>query len=538
MNPSQPALRPHLPLVIALALATGGEVFTSSAVGLALPKMAAQFSASPDEISWAVTFYFAGYLTGLPLTAWLSDLLGQKRYVGFSIGVYVAASLGCIASPSLAIFLVMRTIQGAAGACFVARAIFTFTKELRPPVLFRALYIFIGAFSLRAFGLPFGGYLVENLSWRWLFVVPVVEMAFGALPALFFSKEIWPRRVQPQTDFSGLIALVAGFGAFLILLYRGQRSDWFASPAIVVLLVTVLVALPVFFWQQNRHTNCRSLITIESLRYRGMGVGVTLSFLAGVMMVGGVYVLPQFLLRVAGCNAQLTGWLMSIDAFGTMAGLALAAWTLGHVPTRSLLTVSGIVFTASLLLFAFRITSATAVGSLYLPLALHGFGVGLALPPIGIFSFRAMGANFQHSSEGRAWHYTARQLGGAVALAFTVLILDVRTTVHSSRLDEGFTNVNQPFAQTVSAIGRGLSSHGFAPALAEPAARLVVSRIVTREATVLAFQNIFLFTTIVGVAVSALSFGLPKARGAAPAKPTPVTPPIFTPGAHVVNAKI
>ncbi|HEY4246336.1 MAG TPA: MFS transporter [Lacunisphaera sp.] len=538
MSPSQPSLRPYLPLVIALALATGGEVFTSSAVGLALPKMAAQFSASPDEISWAVTFYFVGYLICLPLTAWLSDLLGQKRYVGFSIAIYIAASLGCMASPSLAIFLVMRTIQGAAGACFVARAIFTFTKELRPPVLFRALYIFIGAFSLRAFGLPFGGYLVENLSWRWLFAVPVAVMGFGALPALFLSTEIWPRRTQPKTDFSGLIALAAGFGAFLILLYRGQRSDWFASPAMVVLLATAVVALPVFFWQQNRPTNRRSLITIDSLRYRGMGVGVTLSFLAGVMMVGGIYVLPQFLLRVVGCNAQLTGWLASIDAFGTMAGLALAAWTLGRWPTRLLLTASGIVFTSSLLLFAFRITSATPVNSLYLPLALHGFGVGLALPPIGIFSFRAMGTNFQHSSEGRAWHYTARQLGGAVALAFTVLILDVRTTVHSSWLDEALTNVNQPLAQTVSAIGRGLSSHGLTPALAEPAAKVVVSRIVAREATVLAFQDIFLFTTIFGVAVSVLSFGLPKARETAPAKPIPAAPAIFTPVAAGIYPKL
>lgn len=538
MSPSQPSLRPHLPLVIALALATGGEVFTSSAVGLALPKMAAQFSASPDEISWAVTFYFTGYLVCLPLTAWLSDLLGQKRHVGFSIAVYIASSLGCMASPSLAIFLMMRTIQGAAGACFVARAIFTFTKELRPPVLFRALYIFIGAFSLRAFGLPFGGYLVENLSWRWLFAVPVVVMGFGALPALFLSREIWPRRVQSKTNFTGLIALAAGFGAFLILLYRGQRSDWFASPAMVVLFATALVALPVFFWQQNRVTNRRSLITVESLRHRGMGVGVTLSFLAGVMMVGGLYVLPQFLLRVVGCNARLTGWLMSIDAFGTMAGLALAAWTVGRWPTRSLLTASGILFTTSLFVFAFRITSGTPVSSLYLPLALHGFGVGLALPPIGIFSFRAMGTNFQHSSEGRAWHYTARQLGGAVALAFTVLLLDVRSTVHSSRLNEALTNVNQPLAQTVAAIGRGLSSRGFTPALAEPAAHLVVSRIVAREATVLAFQDVFFFTTIFGVAVSALSFGLPKTRRAAPGKPVPATPAIFKAVAHAVNTKL
>jgi DHA2 family multidrug resistance protein len=529
MNPAQPSLRPHLPLVLALAFATGGEVFTSSAVALALPRMAAQFSASPDEISWAVTLYFTGYLVCLPLTAWLSDLLGQRRYVGIAIITYMAASLGCMASPSLPVFLFMRTIQGAAGACFVARAIFTFTKELRPPVLTRALFIFIGAFSLRAFGLPFGGYLVENLSWRWLFAVPVVIMGVGALPALFFSKEIWPRQTHKKIDFSGLITLSAGFGALLVLLYRGQRNDWLASPATLVLLAMASIALPVFFWQQNRRTNRRTLISIASLRYRGMGVGVTLSFLAGVMMVGGVFVLPQFLLRVVGCNAQLAGWLMSVDAFGTMAGLALAAWTLSRVMTRSLLTASGIFFTVSLLLLAFRITSATPVEALYLPLALHGFAVGLALPPIGIFSFRTMGANYHHSSEGRAWHYTARQLGGAVALTLTVLILDVGTSVHSNRLNENLSNIDQQTAQTVSAISRALASHGFAPALANEAGHVVLGHLVARESTVLAFQDVFLLTAIFGIPVSLLSFGLPKMRGLKPAKPAPTVSTVFTP---------
>jgi DHA2 family multidrug resistance protein len=197
--------------------------------------------------------------------------------------------------------------------------------------------------------------------------------------------------------------------------------------------------------------------------------------------------------------------------------------------TRSLLTASGIFFTVSLLLLAFRITSATPVEALYLPLALHGFAVGLALPPIGIFSFRTMGANYHHSSEGRAWHYTARQLGGTVALALTVLILDVGTSVHSSRLDENLSNVSQPTAQTVSAVSRGLASHGFAPALANQAAHVVLGHLVARESTVLAFQDVFFLTAIFGLPVSLLSFGLPKVRGVRPAKPTPAPPPIFTP---------
>ncbi len=509
-----PSLRPHLPLVLALALATGAEAFTSSAVGIALPRIAAGFAASPDEISWAVTLYLASYAVFLPLTAWFSDVLGQRRYVGFSMLAYLLTSVGCMASPTLPVFLAMRVLQGAAGAAFLARAIFTFTKELRPPVLWKAFYIFIGAFSLRAFGLPLGGYLVDNLSWRALFALPAIVIGCGALPALFYSTEIWPRRRRTAPDLIGLALLAGGLGALLVLLMRGQRDDWLGSPAIVALLTTVLLAVPLFFWRQHRPGNDRRLITIASLRYRGMGVGVTLSFLAGVMMIGGVYVLPQFLLRVVGCDAYRTGWLMSIDAFAMMAGLAFTVWTLGRILTRSLLTLAGMLFSASMMLLAFRITSATPVEALYLPMALHGLGIGLALPPIGIFSFRAIGANQHHNSEGRAWHYTARQLGSAVAIAGVVMILDTRTTIHSSQLAENLTGVSPLVRQTLIAIGRGLASHGLPPAFAPQAATAVLGRIVARESAVLAFHDLFLLTTVVGVVVSVLSLGLPRLRRA------------------------
>jgi DHA2 family multidrug resistance protein len=508
-------LRTHLALILAFAFATGAEAFTTSAVGLALPRIAADFAASPDEISWAVTAYLAAFTVCLPLTAWRAELLGQRRYLALSIVVYLAASLGCMLSPTLPFFLAMRGLEGAAGSAFLARAIFTFTKEFRPPVLFQALIVFVGAFVLRALGLPFGGWLVDHLSWRWLFGVSSLVLGAGALPALLWSKEVWPRHRETKADAPGLLLLTAGLGALTVAAVRGQRDAWFASPAIVALLLVAATALPLFGWHQHRAGNRRRLITFASLRHRGMGVGVALSFLAGLMLVGGVYVLPQFFLRIVGCDAVTTGWLLSIDAIAVVAGLLAAMAVFSRVLTRSTLTFSGLLFTVSMLLLAARITSATPVEAFWLPLALHGFGVGLALPPIGIFSFRAIGAHHAHNAEGRAWHYTARQLGATVAVVVAVWMLDTRATVHSARLAEHVTATNPLVASTVSTLGRGLASHGLPPAVGADAARLVLGHLVARESSVLAFQDLFLLTAVVGVVVSALSFGLPKLRGAA-----------------------
>ncbi|HVT74211.1 MAG TPA: MFS transporter [Lacunisphaera sp.] len=508
-------LASRLPLIVALALATGTEAFTTSAVGLALPRIAAGFGASLDEISWAVTLYLAAAAIALPLSSWLSDILGQRRYLAGAMLAYLVASAGCLLSPTLPVFLAWRTLQGAAGSGFIARAIFTFTKEFRPPVLFRVFYLFIGAFALRALGLPFGGYLLDHLSWRWLFAVPVVLLGFGALPALALSTEVWPRRRTPAADFTGLVLLVTGVGALLVLLQRGQRDDWLASAGIRALAAVALVALPLFFWHEQRAGD-RRLISAASLRSRSMGVGVTLSFLAGLMLAGGVFVLPLFLFRVIGSDGVLTGWLMSVDSFALMAGLLTAVWVFGRKLTRLLLAAAGVSFAVSMLLFAFRVTAGTPVGSLVLPLFLHGFGVGLALPPIGIFSFGPIGADPFLNAEGRAWHYTARLVGGVVAVAFAALLLDLRGSVHSSRLAEHLTAFDPAAQQALSSLTRGLVAHGFDPRLGRDGASFVLSRLLGRESTLLAFHDLFLVTALVGLVVVLLTPVLPGLNAAAP----------------------
>lgn len=531
-TPSPARLAPYLPLVIALALAAGTEAFVSTAVGIALPRIAADLSASPDEISWAVTLYLTGYAVALPLTAWLSDRFGQRPYLGFSILAYAAASLGCLASTSLTSFLVWRTLEGAAGSAFLARAIFTFTKELRPPVLTRALMIFIGGFSLRAFGLPFGGLLIDSYSWRWIFAAAALLLIGGALPALLQSAEIWPRRpAAPSPDTAEIVLLGVGLGALLVALARGERDEWLASPTIAGLVLVGATALAGFVWRQIRGRGGRHVLPLSVLHYGGMAVGVVLSFLAGAMLIGGVYVLPQFFLGIVHTDAYRAGWLMSLDGWALMAGLASAANLLGRRMTRAPLMLSGLTFAFSMLWLARCVTSATPIEALYGPVLLHGYAVGLALPPIGIFSFRAIGANHADNSEGRAWHYTARQVGAAVAVALAVVVLDVRTTAHSGRLAEHFTTLNPAATQAVAAIGRALVSHGLAPAAAGPAAHLVADHMVMREATVLAFRDFFVLAAAVGLAVSALTFGLPGVprRRPAPAASTPALPAPFSP---------
>jgi DHA2 family multidrug resistance protein len=152
--------------VAAVTLATAAEVFVLGGVGVALPNMAASFGASADEISWAVTLYLVGFTLMLPLTAWFSDVLGQRLFLAASMVVYMLASVGCAASRSLTMFLIMRTVQGAAGAPYLVRALFSFGAQLTPAAFRRASFIITIPFAFKTISPIVSGYLADNYSWR------------------------------------------------------------------------------------------------------------------------------------------------------------------------------------------------------------------------------------------------------------------------------------------------------------------------------------------------------------------------------------
>lgn len=512
------AILEHMQLILGLAIAAGMEAFVSSAVSLALPRIAADFSASPDEISWAVTLYLVGFAIALPGSAWCATQLGQKKFLSLCVAGYIIASIGCALTTLLPTFLAMRLIQGAAGASFVARALFTFTKEFRPPALIYVLFVLVGSFSLRAIGLPIGGLFIDEYSWRWIFWITAGVLSLAALPLLLLSREVWPRSEQKGGDYMGFVYLVAFFGALLIALGRGQREAWSASPYVVTLLTAAAFALFAYIWREVEGGLGGSILPLRLLALPQMAIGATLSFFAGFMLTSGLYVLPQFLLGVVRWDSFHVGLLMSIDSFGLMAGIAAAAWTLGKFMTRTLVVASGLLFSLSMILLASRMSAQTPVEAFYLPSVLRGFAVGLALPPIGIFSFIGIASDPRRNGQGRAWQYTIRQLGAVAGMAFVVWWLDQRLIVHSSHLGQSLSLGTSPASQYLSQVSRGLSTSGLSPFTEGAAANLLLSRLVAREASILAYQDTFGVLALIGVLVASGGLLLPRVRKSGPAQ--------------------
>jgi MFS transporter, DHA2 family, multidrug resistance protein len=508
-------------LVAALILATAAEAFVLGGVGVALPNMAASFGASADEISWAVTLYLVGFTVMLPLTAWFSDVLGQRLFLAASMVVYMVASVGCAASHSLTLFLVMRTLQGAAGAPYLVRALLTFGTQLTPAAFRRASFIIAIPYGFKTIAPIVSGYLADHYSWRYFFLIPIPLLGLAALLPLIMSTEVWPRRRHPHPDVAGLALLIAGLGGLFIALYRGQQDAWFDSAMIRGMIVVAVIAIPLLIWHSHRPENHRRFIAPESLRHRGVIAGLFYGFFIGILLYAGVYLLPQFLRVVGRHDAFGAGLLTSVDFLATTVGLVICTLCMGLVRTRAWLFLSGVLFTASMILFATRQTSATADDALYLPLILRGLSIGFLLPSSAMLTFQAvLSANHGHAAEARGLFHTTRQLGGAIGVAVIVAMLDARGTLHSGQLSEHLNSVSPAYHRVLATLTTGLAHHGLAPSVSERAAQVAMEAMVRREATVLSFQDVFFVMAGIGAVASVLAFAFESPRKRARQKAT------------------
>jgi membrane fusion protein (multidrug efflux system) len=504
-----------------MLLAISAELVAATGIGVALPDVAGSFGASPDETSWVLTLYLVGFTVVLPLTPYLCDTLGQRLYLGASILAYMLATVGCACSSSLEMLLVMRTVAGAAGAVFLVRYVVTVRSRLDAKSRPKALLLIVLPFFVRGATPVAAGYLTEALSWRWIFLVSL-PLSGSALAALCFSTETWHRRRRLLPDPTGLVLLICGIGGLCVLLSRGQIDDWFGNRLLGLLAIIAVVALPIFIWHQHRDGNHRHLIRLGSLTHRGVIPGLFFAGLFGFSLQGGLYLLPQFLRSIGRNDAISAGWMFGIDTISTAVALIVVATGVVRFPSRKWLLAAGALFTASMLLFAFRQTSATPNESLWLPLMLRGAAMAAAFLPLPDLMFRDVASvSFNRLAEARALYYTVRQLGGVAGVAALAWLLDQREAVNSTHLTQRMSAVDINTQIAMSRIGQGLAARGLTPAQTATGAKVVVNRLLMREAAVLSYQDIFLVLAVIGggMCITALFFrkvvrAVPVSQGA------------------------
>jgi MFS transporter, DHA2 family, multidrug resistance protein len=238
-----------------VGLAAFMEVLDISIANVALQHIAGSLSASAEESTWVLTSYLVTNAIVLPISGWLATTIGRKRYflgciIGFSI-----TSLLCGLAPNLPVLIIARGLQGITGGGLQPNAQAILADAFPPQKRGLAFAAYgIAVVFAPAVGPALGGWITDNFTWRWVFLlnVPVgAALSLLAINVLEDPPELVARRKARlkegiRLDYIGFFLLAIGMCALQVVLDKGQEDDWFASRFITDLTITAAITLAGF----------------------------------------------------------------------------------------------------------------------------------------------------------------------------------------------------------------------------------------------------------------------------------------------------
>jgi DHA2 family multidrug resistance protein len=436
MQDWKPAFNPWLVAVV-VAIASFMEVLDTSIANVALPHIAGNLGASQSQATWVLTTYLVANAIVLPITGWISSAMGRKRFFMLCIAIFAASSLLCGLAPSMPILLFARALQGAGGGGLqpMSQAIMadSFPAKLRGAAF--ALYG-ITVLVAPALGPTLGGWITDNYSWRWIFLIniPVGFLAIGLIYKLVEDPPFL-RRFKPgemRLDYVGLSLLVLGVSALQIFLDKGQEDDWFGSNFITTLIVTSIVCLSGLILWELRHKE--PLVDVRLYKLFNFSSINMMMFLAGAVVFSSSVLMPQFLQMLAGYTAQQAGLVVSAGAASLLISMPLIAVLSTKVPAKYLIAF-GWLFSATGLFLSMKYLSLgvdfkTACGIMVLQYA----PIGFVFVPCVTASYFGISRDKSDAVSGLT--NFIRNIGSSVGASLVTTILVRRQQFHMVRLGE------------------------------------------------------------------------------------------------------
>ena len=481
----------HNPWLIALTvtLATFMEVLDTSIANVALPHIAGSVGASQEEATWVLTSYLVSSAVILPISGWLSNRIGRKRFYMTCVVMFTVCSLLCGLAPSLGFLIVARVLQGLGGGGLAPseQAILadTFPIEKRGQAF--ALYG-TAVVIAPAIGPTLGGWITDNYNWHWIFFI---NLPVGLL-SLYLSNRMVedPPEITARTqrrdpvDFIGLLAVAIGVGLLEFTLDKGQEKDWFGSGMIQTTAFLAVSTLIFFaFWEWN-HPD--PIVDLKLLKNRNFGTAVFLQLILGMVLFGSTVLIPQFLQTLLGYTAERAGMVLSPAGFVMMLMMAIAGRTLGKGDPR-LMVMLGYLAVAAGLYNLTRLDLYSSFGTVTLWRMLQVIGLPFIFIPISTLNY--VGVPRDKSNQISSLSNFARNMGGSAGTALLTTFLARSSQVNQLSL-----------ASNISAGGYAISAYvsRFADlahtslAAAEPLAMAQVYGLMQQQASMLAYKNAFL----------------------------------------------
>jgi DHA2 family multidrug resistance protein len=501
---SQPVTlkRPTInPWVIALTvtLATFMELLDTSIANVSLPYIAGGLGRSYDEVTWILTTYLVANAVVLPMSAWLSRVVGRKNYYLACVGLFTITSLFCGIAPSLNIMLIARILQGIGGGGLapVEQAILVDTFPPHKRAMAFALYT-VAIVTAPAIGPVLGGWITDNYNWRWVFFINIpvgllsifLTSRFVYDPPAFAEerKTVRGEDGKLRVDAIGIALIGLGSAALEIFLDRGQIDDWFGSRFITWTFAIALTCLgTAVFWELKQND---PVIEFRLLKTRSFAIACFFYFIFGFGLFGSTTMIPQLLQTLYGYRAIDAGLVLGPGAFVITLLAPLGAQLVQRriVQPRILLFGAVVVVGISFLHYS-HFNLDTDYSHYAWARALQGLGYAFFFVPLSVIAYSQL--NPSQNNKASSITNFFRNWGGSFGIAFITTVSERRSNFHQSILSSNASPSSPALQQQIHQSAALLQARGFSPVDALGAAYAHYYAQLQAHAHLLAFMDCF-----------------------------------------------
>ena len=460
-------------------------------VSASIAEIQAGLSASPDEVSQVQTSYLIAEIIMIPLSGWLSRLLSTRVLFTISAVGFTVFSALCASATSLGSMVFFRAAQGFIGGAMIP-TVFATSFLLFPGKRRAQISVLIGLTATLAptIGPTLGGWLTQELSWHWLFLINV---PVGALVAF----NVWTFLNIDKPDFSlarsfdalGLVLMATFLGSLEYVLEEGNRNDWFEDNTVAWLAMISGVSAALFLWRMLSHRT--PLVDLRAFTNANFAFGCLFSLVVGTGLYGSVYVIPLFLGRVRGFDSLEIGETMFVTGL-TMFFAAPITGKLSAKMDMRVMLAGGLVMFGTSLAWLGHLTNQSSFWEMLAPQALRGASLMFIMLPTNQLALGTLPPQQLKNASGL--YNLMRNLGGAIGLALINFIATTRLAGHTLHLNEqvtwaraGATNMLQNLTY---AMRPGMEGGAHLAALKK------ISLMVQREALTLTYNDVLLLMSL------------------------------------------
>ena len=490
VNPYIVAVSVLLPAFLALA--------ASSATNVSQPHIAGFYGATQYEANTVITCYIISGGLMLPVTGYLVRTIGKKLLMYYSIWIFALGCLLCILAPNLQALIGARIIQGIGSGCILPLCQAVLLEVFPPEQRGVAMSLFGVAAMFSPLAGPFiGGYLTDNYSWQWIFImnIPLCMISFLLVKLFMSNDKPEKQKYNKKFDIWGYGSIVLALGCMQVVLDKGQQYNWFDTTWVCWTTAVCVFAFVFFYVWELEYKY--PVIDIRVFKDKNFLIGTFVSSFINIMLYSTLLLVPMFAQSILGYSPSKSGLAMFPRAIICFIGLLVVGEISKFVKPKILATIGLVTMGVSVLMLT-QLNTTSSIESVVLPNILLCIGVPTAFVPITALSFQTLPAS--KNADAAALHALFKNIITAISTSMSATFIARVSQVRQTYLVENLSPHNPIFQYKLAMLKSKFMIH-YPSVLAARKASGSVYKELLQQARLASFFDAFSVLAFLSIAV-------------------------------------